>query len=204
MASLLDKIQKVPPKTRLIVFGAFIVLLLVGYVFQFAIPMNTQMDQLKKSLAELNDKIRVNDAKIRNLDELKAEVKAKQALLVVLTKQLPPESEVSGLLREIQNLVNRAGLVLKLWKPDKRRTHASGLYEEIPISMTLNGGYHNTASFFDHVGKLTRIVNILNIKMSGAKVGKNGNVEVEITCTAMTFAAVEKKVEAPQTGKKVQ
>jgi type IV pilus assembly protein PilO len=204
MASLLDKIQKVPPKTRLIIFGAFIVLLLVGYIFQFAIPMNTQMDQLQKSLAELNDKIKANDAKIRNLDELKAEVKAKQALLVVLTKQLPPESEVSGLLREVQNLVNRSGLVLKLWKPDKRRTHASGLYEEIPITLTLTGGYHSTASFFDHVGKLDRIVNILNIKMGGAKVGKSGNVEIDISCTAMTFSAVEKKVEAPTTGKKVQ
>jgi type IV pilus assembly protein PilO len=100
--------------------------------------------------------------------------------------------------------VNQSGLVLKLWKPDKRRTHASGLYEEIPISLSLIGGYHSTASFYDHVGKLDRIVNILNIKMSGAKVGINGNVEVEITCTAMTFSAVEKKVEAPQTGKKVQ
>jgi type IV pilus assembly protein PilO len=204
MVSILDKIQKVPPKTRLILFGTLIVLLLIGYVFQFAIPMNTRMDQLKKSLSELNAKKESNDAKIRNLDELKAEVKAKQALLVVLTEQLPPESEVSGLLRQIQNLVNRSGLVLKLWKPDKRRVHASGLYEEIPISLSLIGGYHNTASFFDNVGKLTRIVNILNIKMSGAKVGKSGNVEVEITCTAMTFSAVEKKVEAPQTGKKVQ
>jgi len=201
---LLDKIQKVPPKTRLVVFIGLIVVLLVAYVLQFQIPMNTQIEQLKKSLAELQTRIQQNDSKIKQLDELKAEVKTLQARLVVLTEQLPPESEVSGLLRQIQNLVNQSGLVLKLWRPEKRRAHTSGLYEEIPITMTLVGGYHNTATFFDRVGKLTRIVNILNIKMGGAKVAPSGNVDVDINCTAMTFSAVEKKIEAPQTGKKAQ
>jgi type IV pilus assembly protein PilO len=79
------------------------------------------------------------------------------------------------------------------------------MYEEIPISITLTGGYHNAAALFDRVGKLTRIVNIQNIKMGGAKVARTGAVDIDISCTALTFAAVEKKVEAaPKTGKKVQ
>ncbi len=201
---LLDKIQKVPPRTRLIALIAIIVVMLIAYVLQFQIPMNTEIDQLKKSLAELQTKIQQNDAKIKKLDELRAEVKSLQARLVVLTEQLPPESEVSGLLRQVQNLVNQSGLVLKLWRPEKRSTHASGLYEEIPITLALVGSYHSTATFFDRVGKLTRIVNILNIKMSGAKVAPSGNVEININCTAKTFSAAEKKVEGPKTGKKVQ
>lgn len=202
MASFIDKIQKISTKTRAIAFGALVVVLLAVYVVQFQIPMRTKIEQLEKSLSELQAKIQQNDGKIRKLDDLKLEVKNLQGRLVVLTEQLPPESEVSGLLRQIQNLVNQSGLVLKLWKPDRRRTHASGLYEEIPITLTLVGGYHNTATLFDRVGKLTRIVNILNIKIGSPKIGKSGNVDVEINCTAMTFAAVEKKVEAPQTANK--
>ncbi|HUI46729.1 MAG TPA: type 4a pilus biogenesis protein PilO [Nitrospirota bacterium] len=166
--------------------------------------MNTEIKQLDQSLANLRNTMQTNDAKIKKLDELKTEVSTLQDRLVVLTEQLPPGSEVSGLLLQIQKLVNQSGLVLKLWKPDKQRPHPSGLYEEIPISLVLTGGYDNTASLFDHISKLTRIVNILNIKMGGAKVGKSGNIEVDINCTAMTFAAVEKKVEpTPKTGKKV-
>ena len=202
MASIIDKIQKISTKTRAIAFGALVVVLLVVYVVQFQIPMRTKIEQIEKSLSELQAKIQQNDGKIKKLDDLKVEVKNLQGRLVVLTEQLPPESEVSGLLRQIQNLVNQSGLVLRLWRPDRRRTHASGLYEEIPITLTLLGGYHNTATLFDRVGKLTRIVNILNIKIGSPKVGKSGNVDVEINCTAMTFAAVEKKVEAPQTVKK--
>jgi hypothetical protein len=33
---------------------------------------------------------------------------------------------------------------------------------------------------------------------------KNGLIDIKISCTAMTFAAVEKKVEGAPTAKKVQ
>jgi type IV pilus assembly protein PilO len=193
MAALIDKIQKIPTKTRAIGFGVFIVILLVAYVFQYQIPMNTRIKQLDTSLAGLRQKIRENDSKIKKLDDLRAEVKSLQGRLVILTEQLPPESEVSDLLRQIQNLVNQSGLTLKSWKPSGRKTHASGLYEEIPIAITLTGGYHNTALLFESIGKLKRIVNILNIKMGSMKMGNDGNPEIAISCTAMTFSALEKK-----------
>jgi len=205
MASpLVDRIQKISPKTRAIVFGVLIVALLVVDITQFIIPMRAQIEQLEKTLSENQEVIRKNDEKIRNLDALKAEVKSLQQQLRDLTEQLPPESEVSGLLRQIQEKVNQSGLVLKLWKPDKPRDHSSGLYKEIPVTLTLTGGYHSTASFFDRVSKLNRIVNILNIKMGGAKLNSDGSISVDINCTAMTFSAVEKKVETtPTAAKKV-
>jgi len=204
MASpIVEKIQKIPTKMRAIGFGVLVVILLSVYVVQFQIPMKAQIDQLEKSLSELQAKIQSNDQKIKKLDELKSEVKTLQVRLAVLTEQLPPESEVSTLLRQIQNLVNQSGLVLKLWRPEKRRMHQTGLYEEIPITVTLTGGYHNTVALFDRIGKLTRIVNVLNIKMGSPKIGKDNAVDVDVNCTAMTFSAVVKKSEsAPATGKK--
>lgn len=198
LTSIADKIQKIPTKTRVFVFGVVVVALVVVFVWQLVIPMRTKIQQIEKTVADLQAKIEANDAKIKKLDELKAEVKALQQKLLVATEQLPSDAEVSPLLRQIQILVNQSGLVMKLWRPDKRRTHASGLYEEIPISMSLTGGYHNTATLFDRISKLTRIVNILNIKMGGAKMTKSGPLEIDIFCTAMTFAAMEKKVEAAQ------
>jgi len=196
MASLIDKIQKIPTKTRAIGFGVFIIILIVAYIFQFQIPMNTKIKELDAKLAGLRQTIRENESKIKKLDDLRIEVKSLQKRLVILTEQLPPESEVSDLLRQIQGLVNQSGLTLKSWKPSGRKTHASGLYEEIPIAITLTGGYHNTALLFDRIGKLTRIVNVLNIKMGSMKLNKDGSPEITISCTAMTFSALEKKVDA--------
>jgi type IV pilus assembly protein PilO len=203
-AAIMDKIQRIPSRTRVIVFLALVGVLVVLYIWQVHIPKNTEIKRLEGEVAGLQAKIRENDEKIKKLDELKAEVKALHERLKLLTEQLPPGSEVSGLLRQIQNLVNQSGLSLKLWRPDKRRVHPSGLYEEIPIIMELTGGYHNVAMFFDRVSRMTRIVNMLNVRMTGARVVKGGVVDTNISCTAMTFAAVEKKPDAAPAAKKVQ
>lgn len=196
--AILDKLQKIPTKTRMVAFFVMIGIAVVLFIWQVHIPKSNEIRKLDTDIAALQVKIKENAEKIRKLDQLKAEVKSLQERLKVLTEQLPPESEVSGLLRQIQGLVNKSGLTLKLWKPDKRRPHASGMYEEIPISLKLTGGYHNVAVFFDNVGRLTRIVNMMNLKMFQPKIGKSGTMEISIECTAMTFAAVETKVETPK------
>lgn len=206
MASpIIEKIQKISPRARWFSIVGVIIVAGIVFVTQAVMPMRDEIEQLEKDLSGLRLKIQQNDDKIKNLDKLKAEVKTLQFQLKELTEQLPPESEVSGLLKQIQERVNQSGLVLKLWKPDKPRDHSSGLYKEIPVTVTLTGAYHSTALFFDRVSKLHRIVNILNIKMSGAKLNNDGSISVDINCTAMTFSALEKKVEAtPTAGKKVQ
>ncbi len=197
MAQAIDKItaqiQKIPSKTRVVGYFVFLAILVILFIWQVHIPKKTQIKQLEKDIAVIQAKINENDAKIRRLDELKAEVKSLEQKLQVLTEQLPPGTEVSGLLRQIQNLVSQSGLSLKLWRPETRKVHPSGLYEEIPITVDLVGGYHDLAMFFDRVSKLTRIVNVLNLRMGSAAMNKSGNMEIKIGCTAMTFAAVEKK-----------
>ena len=201
-ANIGSQIQKIPTKTRLLGFGALVLVIGVLFIYFVHIPMTTQIKQLDRDISGLQATIKSNDEKIRKLDDLKAEVKTLEGRLLLLTEQLPPGSEVSGLLRQIQNLVSQSGLTLKLWRPDKRSTHSSGLYEEIPINLELNGGYHDLALFFDRVSKLTRIVNMLNLRMSGATMNKAGGMEIKIGCTAMTFAAVEKKLDAVPAAKK--
>jgi type IV pilus assembly protein PilO len=195
--AILDKLQKIPAKTRMYVFFGVIAVAVFAFVYFIHMPKSNEIKKLDTEIAQLQAKIAENNAKIAKLDQLRAEVKSLEVRLKILTEQLPPENEVSGLLRQIQGLVNKAGLILKLWKPDKRRPHSSGLYEEIPINMDLVGGYHNVALFFDSVSKLTRIVNMLNVKMDQAKPGAGNAIDINIKVIGMTFAAVEKK--APPT-----
>src|SRR5512138_412747 len=173
--AILEKLQKIPTKTRAIAFGALVVAAVAVFIYLVHIPKKAEIKKLDEEIGQLQAKIAENDAKIKKLDELRAEVKSLQERLKVLTEQLPPESEVSGLLRQMSSLCAKAGLTaLNLWKPDKKTMHASGLYEEVPITLKLTGGYHNVAVFFDSISKLTRIVNMQNVKMGPAKIGKGG------------------------------
>lgn len=194
LAPLIEKIQKIPTKTRAIGLGVFVFLILVLFIWQFQIPMKTSIEDLEKALVEQRAKIAENDNKIKKLDELRAEVVYLQKKLVVLTEQLPSGSEVPALLSQIDRLVKQSGLTASTdWKSAGKKLHTSGLYMEIPITLILNGGYHNVAKFFERVGSLTRIVNILNIKMGDMKTNKDGSLAITVNCTAMTFSAAEKK-----------
>ena len=53
----------------------------------------------------------------------------------------------------------------------------------------VTGNYHNVALFFDKVARLSRIVNIENIKMTTAK----GGNELRTSCTAVTYRFIETK-----------
>jgi type IV pilus assembly protein PilO len=200
-ANIASKIQKISTKARVYGFGALVLIIGVLFIYFVHIPMTTQIKQLEKEISGLQATISANDERIKKLAELRAEVKALEERLRVLTEELPPGSEVSGLLRQIQNLVSQSGLSLKVWRPGKRNTHSSGLYEEIPITLELSGGYHDLALFFDRVSKMTRIVNMLNLSMNGAAVNKARGIDIKISCTAMTFAAVEKKPDATPVAK---
>lgn len=193
---LKNALEKLTSKQRMTLLGVLIGLLIGAFIYFAFIPMNNEIKALRKVIAEKQAVVKSNEERIRRLDELKARVVILKAQLEVMKEKLPAESEVSSLLRDIQTLVNKSGLTLKLWKPDKRKPHQSGLYEEIPITVNIIGGYHNFGIFLDQVARLPRIVNVLNLKMDGAKLESAGAVKINISCTAQTFAAMEKKVEA--------
>jgi len=70
-------------------------------------------------------------------------------------------------------------------EPDK-------FYEEIPVTVTVSGRFHNVLSFFERVAKLPRIINIENITMGdGAEVKGRGWV-IKTNCTIKTYMFVDK------------
>ncbi len=65
-------------------------------------------------------------------------------------------------------------------------------YEEIPVTVTISGRFHNTLSFFEQVARLPRIVNIENITMGdGADVKGRGYV-IKTDCIIKTYMFVDK------------
>ena len=73
-------------------------------------------------------------------------------------------------------------------------------YEEIPVKIKLSGGYHELALFFDKVANLSRIVNIKDLAISEANI-YGDKVNLNSSCTAITFRFIEKSQEAPKAKK---
>ncbi len=75
----------------------------------------------------------------------------------------------------------------------KKPPQQESFYEEIPVRVTVHGGFHNTAIFFDKVAKLSRIVNIFDINMGEGKDVRGRGRLLNTSCVIKTYMFLEKK-----------
>ena len=75
---------------------------------------------------------------------------------------------------------------LEINRFEREAPQIADLFVRIPVKMTLNGTFHQIATFFYYVGKLTRIVNVENISLVSSQKDL-GTATLMATCTATTF-----------------
>ena len=102
-----------------------------------------------------------------------------EARLDGLRAVLPEEKDVGDLLRRIQTLAVQSNLQIKGFKPAPIVTKQ--MHAEWPISLELDGTYHNLGQFFDRVGKFSRIINIGGVKIKAKDKPQPGST-IAVTC----------------------
>ena len=190
-------LSKVPAKQKLVL--AFLVSLMIcaGYYYLFYTDTAGKIQAQEAKLAELNSKIKEQEVIARNLPSFQAEVRRLEEQLNVLLEQLPNAAEIPNLLRNVSDLGKESGLDFVKFSP--KEEVRKEFYAEIPVSIAVQGDYHSFALFSDKVAHLPRIVNISNLDFSAPKVGADGSVGVNVSCTATTYRFLEQAAKAPAT-----
>jgi type IV pilus assembly protein PilO len=146
-----------------------------------------QLDTLKREIAAL-------EVTANKLAEFQREVALLEAKLETLKRILPPEKETPDLMRKVQSLASQSSLLIKSFTPGA--TVNKEFYQEWPITMTVEGNYHNLGIFFDRVGRLSRLVNIGNIRITSRGEQTVSNT-ISASCVATTFVYVETPTPPP-------
>ncbi len=168
-------------------------------VFLLILPRHKEIKSLESKISVQENEIARNQAKASKLPELTLENEKLRIRLSELKLQLPEEKEVSTLLKQVSDLCIDSGLKIGLWRPEQRKTHTSGIVYEIPVKVEISGTYHSLGYFYSSLTRLSRIVNIADIKVSDPKPEKE-NAIVRISFTATTFSAVpEEEIEKKHT-----
>ena len=174
--ALFEQIEKIKMPFRILIFMGTLVLLVALFIYFFYMPKAEEIDKTNKQ--------RLNKARIRarNLKKFEQEFAQVDAQFQEALKLLPNEKEIPTLLRNITQLGSDSALEFRLFSPKKEK--AGDFYMEIPVSLEVSGTYHNVAVFFDKVGQMERIVNILNVSM---KPVKSRSTQLVTTCDAVTY-----------------
>jgi type IV pilus assembly protein PilO len=184
MSDLLERLFALPRQQKLgILAGVIVMLLVFDYLFVY--------DRLSVQIADLQqgagiarserDKKRALVADLPKLRAMKAEYEGR---LKEAVAELPDQKEIPDLLTNISNKARESGLDILLFRP--KAENPQDFYSEIPVDVTVRGGFHNLVGFFDEVGRLNRLVNINNIEMKNLKPNDDQTI-VDTTALVTTF-----------------
>jgi len=150
-----------------------------------------KVEEVNRKTAEkdqLNASIRALEITASKLQEFQREVQLLEAKLETLKRILPPEKETPDLMRRVQQLASQSNLIIRRFNP--AAVINRDFYQEFPINVDVEGTYHNLGMFFDRVGRLSRLVNVGNVKIK-AQNSQTANNTIAASCTATTYVYVD-------------
>jgi type IV pilus assembly protein PilO len=179
------------PKIMLLVLLLATVLFL-GYMLDW----QGQLEELDAGAAaevKLKDDYVNKQRQAINLDLYRQQLREIDSSFGALLKQLPNRSQMDALLVDINQAGLGRGLQFELFKPAPAETKRE-FYAELPVTLKLNGTYHDMGHFASDIGKLSRIVTLNDISLTAAKDGT-----LVMDTVAKTFRYLDDEEVAAQT-----
>ena len=171
--------------------GVFVVMSLIlagAFYYRVETPKQEAMAARQAVLDETNKRVQEGQAMARRLPEFRKEIAELEARLEVLKPILPTDRDAGDLLRRVQTLAVQSNLTILGFRPQSITLNE--IHAEWPISLQLEGNYHNLGVFLDRVSKFPRIINIGGITLA-AKTPPEPAASMNIGVTATTFVLTE-------------
>jgi type IV pilus assembly protein PilO len=205
MEQLIERIARAPLGAKLaVVAGIAFAVTAVDY-FVVGFP------SFGPSIADMDQRIRVTESEQKkldqdyiekqaianNLNQFRREKEMLEQRLQEALAELPNDKKLDELLQVFQDRATKAGLDIMTIEPQAQASE--GFYARIPIPMTVQGNYHEIATFLDAIGRLRRIVNVSNLSLEQPK-DLNGRVVLTSKFLITTFMFLDAKDAKPAAG----
>ncbi len=201
--SFLEK--KVVPLNKRVIIALFVLVIIVpivAFYFLYYTEKTKEIKGLESQAAQLRTEIAEAKKRAAKLDEHLAEMEQTKRLFAEASVLLPQKKEIPSLLTNISALGTNSGLNMATFSPGGERRQE--FYAEIPVSIRVNGPYHNIGTFLYEVSKLDRIVSAVNISLGGGRM-QRGEMVLDANINLVTYRFLEESEMAkqnPPAGKK--
>jgi type IV pilus assembly protein PilO len=146
-------------------------------------------------IGELEQKIQKGRAAERKLPQFREEVKRLELELEKLRRILPSTRNTEEIIKKIKSLVDQGEFTLRRLSFPPLNLGSTDPYVEWPISVAVDGRYHDLAQLFNRLGNFSRIMNVENIAIRAMANQESKTISSDFT--AKTFVYIEPKDAAP-------
>jgi type IV pilus assembly protein PilO len=193
LALVFERVGKLSRLNRLFICIVTLLLIGGGYYYLIFMSMHAQLQEAEQTLEAQTNKLNIVKRKASSLKEWENKMAQVEEAFYIATRALPDKKEVPSLLKSVSRAGSSAGLSVILFQPAQEVN--KDFYREIPLSMKVEGSFHQIADFFYQVSRLNRIVNIRHISM---KRNKSAPGTIDMSCNAVTYMFVEEVPETQQ------
>ena len=138
--------------------------------------LNQQLDRVTAQETTLRQNFERKSFQAANLDEYLLQMEEMEHSFGALLDRLPGDTEVPGLLEDIDARGSESGLEINSIRLEAERQ--SEYYVELPISINVSGSYHDMGSFVSGVAGMPRIVTLHNFAITRS--GSSGALDMQI------------------------
>lgn len=187
-------------------FGLILGLILAGGIifglhYLFIDQVNQDIKSAEAQIKDLDTKIEQGRSAQRKLPQFREEVHRLELELEKLRRILPSTRNTEEIIKKIKSLVDQGDFVLrKLTFPKLAPASGGDPYAEWPISISVDGRYHNLAILFNRLSNFSRIMNVEQINITALQQQQERTISTDFT--AKTFVYIEPKAPESKSGSK--
>src|SRR5690348_1733592 len=185
--------KEYPWYIQALVFVALAILLIAAGLYVPGLPISTaraELQVLHDQDTKLNQEVSALQVYERRYAEFTQEMNALNKQLDTLKTIVPEDKEADDFMRMLQGGAVASGVKI-------RRLTAGAVvpreyHYEMPFDIAVDGPYFDIVDFFGRLSRLSRIINVGDLKFAGLGGGKprfpvSPNTTVSGTCTITTF-----------------
>ena len=177
----------------LLIYGLSALFILVGYFYLFFRPSVAKIAELNPEIRELKIAIKSIEDELQRGPKFSERLKVLEAKLGGYEERLSRERQLPVLLENLSRMAEEAHVkILTITPHDTGRKARRGMdeeesvYQEIPIAITAQSGYHELGSFIDRLESGQRYMQVSHVKINPGQADSEKH-KVEFVVYAYTF-----------------
>jgi type IV pilus assembly protein PilO len=174
------------PARILVCIGAAVAIVAAAY-FLIIKDMNIELAAAKQQEKTLKSSFEAKAKEAANLEGYREQMVKMEESFEAILKQLPSDTEVPGLLEDIDEKGVASRLDIESIALQSERS--SEFYIELPIKIVVTGGYHEFGSFVSGIAGMPRIVTLHDYTIE--QLGKGAGLRMDILAKTYRYKALD-------------
>jgi type IV pilus assembly protein PilO len=184
---IIERLSKMTKAQRQATYvGSYITVFLI-FALMFLWPSWQSYGDNQNQISILQGDLDLVQRQVGSLNDLKTESTKLQLQLNDAKRALPAGKEIPALIANISERGRKVGLEISKFNPlPENYDSGNEFVAEVPISLAVEGSFHDVAIFFDKLSDMDRIVHVKNIDMS-ITTEDAGRTKLMVEGKAITF-----------------